>query len=51
MELQHKVAIAISFVLVVLSSLLLNAIALSGLTQALILGGIVCAWVLWSTLR
>ncbi|MCT8863363.1 methyl-accepting chemotaxis protein [Shewanella bicestrii] len=51
MELQHKVAIALSFVLVVLSSLLLNAIALSGFTQALILGGIVCAWVLWIVQR
>lgn len=51
MELQHKIVIALSLVLVVFGSLLLNAISLSGLTHALVLGGIVCVWVLWIVKR
>lgn len=47
MELKHKVVIALSFVLAVFSSLLLSAATLSGFVQALILGVIVCGWVLW----
>lgn len=51
MELQHKIVIALSLVLVVFGSLLLNAISLSGFTHALVLGGIVCVWVLWIVKR
>ncbi|MGL4219266.1 MAG: methyl-accepting chemotaxis protein, partial [Shewanella sp.] len=51
MELQHKIIIALSLVLVVFCSLLLNTISLSGLTHALVLGGIVCVWVLWIVKR
>lgn len=51
MEIQHKIMVALSFILVMLCSLLLAGLGIPNVVQAIILGFLACGLVLWVVLR